>query len=364
MTDALFLCGALADPQLCAAVAGGVGARMPAVLHDHALRLDGRAVLEMPVPVPAPGQQVSGALVRPDAAARGRITAWHRAMGCHARSFRVHTDGGPVAATGWTRRLDDDARPWDGAQWQRVQAPLVVEAAPEILALCASLPRHDLTVRLPMVLAHAASRRTARSAGQSQARRVDSLRQRRPYGYFFGVAETDLRFERFDGSLSPVVRRAGFMMSDAVTVLPFDPVSGLVMLVEQFRYGPWLRDDPAPWLLEVIAGRIDPGETAETAARREAGEEARLTLRALVPIGGHYPSPGAVTEFVHAYVGLTDLSLTDEGIAGLDSEAEDIRAHVLSLEAALGLTESGQIRNGPTLVSLLWLARNRDRLCG
>ncbi|MCB2157335.1 MAG: NUDIX domain-containing protein, partial [Rhodobacteraceae bacterium] len=43
-----------------------------------------------------------------------------------------------------------------------------------------------------------------------------------------------------------------------------------VLLIEQFRMGPYARGDAEPWLIEAIAGRVDPGETPEDAARREA----------------------------------------------------------------------------------------------
>lgn len=82
-----------------------------------------------------------------------------------------------------------------------------------------------------------------------------------PYAGFFAVEVQDLRFRRFDGTVSAPVNRAGFVSGDAVTVMPYDPVRDRVLLIEQFRFGPHLRGDVNPWQLEVIAGRIDAGET-------------------------------------------------------------------------------------------------------
>ncbi|MBN8194773.1 ADP-ribose diphosphatase, partial [Bacillus sp. NTK074B] len=84
---------------------------------------------------------------------------------------------------------------------------------------------------------------------------------------FFAVIEDRLRHRRFGGGMSETVLRAAFLMSDAVTVLPYDPVRDRVMVGEQFRAGPFARGDRNPWSIEAIAGRIDAGEAPETAAR-------------------------------------------------------------------------------------------------
>ena len=105
--------------------------------------------------------------------------------------------------------------------------------------------------------------------------------QRQPYSGFFAVEEHDVSFQKFDGTYSPVVTRAVFVSSDAAIVLPYDPVTDRVLLVEQFRAGPYIRGDRYPWCLEPIAGLIDAGETPAQAALREAKEEAGLDLKGL-----------------------------------------------------------------------------------
>ena len=99
-----------------------------------------------------------------------------------------------------------------------------------------------------------------------------------PYTGFFAIEEQDLRFRRFDGSLSAPVHRAAFVSGDAVTVLPYDPLRDRVLVVEQFRFSPFVRGDANPWQLEAIAGRIDAGETPEQALVRELGEELAIDV--------------------------------------------------------------------------------------
>jgi len=204
--------------------------------------------------------------------------------------------------------------------------------------------------------APATQRRVARAGD------VAVLTRTEPYAGFFAVEEQDLRFRRFDGTLSDPVNRATFVAGDAVTVLPYDPVRDRVLLVEQFRVGPHLRGDANPWQLEAIAGRIDPGETVEATAIREAKEEAGIEINRLLPIAGYYPTPGAVTEFLYSYLALVDLPDSAIGTFGLATESEDIRVHLVSFDLLMALCASGEVGNAPTLLSALWLARERPAL--
>ena len=133
-------------------------------------------------------------------------------------------------------------------------------------------------------------------------------------------------------------------------------------MVEQFRPGAFGRGDPQPFTLEAIAGRIDLGETPQQAARREAAEEARVALQRLIPVASYYPSPGAKSEFVYSFVGLADLPDDAGGIAGMASEDEDIRAHVLAFEDLMALIRSGEGATGPLILTAFWLESRRGTL--
>ena len=121
------------------------------------------------------------------------------------------------------------------------------------------------------------------------------------------MEEHRLRHRRFDGGMSDALDRAVFTSGDAVTVLPFDPRAGTVLLIEQFRAAPYARRDPHPWCLETVAGRCDRPEPPEATARREAREEAGLELGRLERIAGYYPSPGIAAEYITAFVAEADL---------------------------------------------------------
>ncbi|MEM6589996.1 MAG: NUDIX hydrolase, partial [Pseudomonadota bacterium] len=108
--------------------------------------------------------------------------------------------------------------------------------------------------------------------------------------------------------------------------------------------------------------RVDAGESVQEAARRECQEEAGLRLHQLEHVSSHYFSPGASTEYYHCYIALTDLPDDAAGLGGLETEQEDIRTHVLSFDAAMGLLTTGEANIGPMILLLLWLERERPRL--
>jgi ADP-ribose pyrophosphatase len=220
--------------------------------------------------------------------------------------------------------------------------------------------------RLEALRVAAASRVRAAEAAPRSFRQgtgeVTLLARRQAHAGFFATEALDLRHRRFDGSMGPEITREVFVSGDAVTVLPYDPMRDRVLLVEQFRTGPYGRGDPLPWQLEAIAGRIDPGETPEAAARREAVEEAGLELGRLEKVAEYYPTPGAMTEYLYSYVALCDLPDGVAGIFGAADEAEDIKGHLIGFDALIAAVLAGEVANAPLILTALWLERERSRL--
>jgi len=282
----------------------------------------------------------------------------------------VETAEGPRDAVRYRPSSPPEAGgPWSLAEWEARHAPRWLAAAEEAMDYFGRIDAETLASRMSQIWLRAASRvraaaplpATVRSAATSQED-VETLVHSRPYGNYFTVVEKDLSFRRFDGSWSDPATRAGFVSGDAVTVLPYDPVADTALVIEQFRVGPHLRGDPMPWVLEPIAGRVEPDESVETTARREAQEETGLDLGTLHFISGHYPSPGMVAEYVYSYVAEAYLADQDGTVAGAAEENEDIRSHVVPLDSLIEMVRTGEVASGPLVISVLWLALNRDRL--
>jgi len=254
---------------------------------------------------------------------------------------------------------------YDGAETLR-EATLQVE---EIAGYFGNQSVEETRSRLPMIRARAASCARGETDPAPATLRWDwgrdavhVSRHTRPWTGFFTVEESDLSFRRFDGAMSPQISRAGFVSGDAAIVLPYDAKRDLVLLIEQFRFGPFLRHDTHPWLLEPIAGKVDAGETPENAAHREAREEAGLEIDRLELVSANYPSPGANSEFFYTYIGLCDLDPAMQGVGGLADEHEDIKSHVIPFARLLELLSSGEVNCGPLVLLALWVQLNRSRL--
>ena len=250
------------------------------------------------------------------------------------------------------------------------QDAIAAEIALQILQAPAETDAALLAWRLPMMGIWAGSRLRARAMAPSgqgvvPLRPADALRTQQrsqPFLGFFGVERQVLTHALHQGGQTAPLTREAFLSGDAAVMLPWDPVRDRVLVIEQFRMAPALRGDPQPWLLEPIAGRVDAGETPEAAILREAQEEAGLDVTRLFPAFHAYPSPGALCEFLYHYVGIADLPDGCAGIHGLDSEAEDIRGHLMDRATLSALVDAGQIANGPLATLSLWLDARVDRL--
>jgi ADP-ribose pyrophosphatase len=176
----------------------------------------------------------------------------------------------------------------------------------------------------------------------------------------YSVRRLQLQHRLFAGGWSEVLTREVFDRGDAVGVLPWDPRRDELVMLEQFRAGA-LRGDDSPWMLELVAGVVEAGESDTDVARRESAEEAALALQDLEPIACYYPSAGACSEQVRLYLGRVD-SEGVGGVHGADGEGEDIRVHVLPRRQVMEWLAAGRISNGHTLVALQWLCIHGDAL--
>jgi len=180
------------------------------------------------------------------------------------------------------------------------------------------------------------------------------------YSGFFRLEKYRLRHELFAGGWSPAINRECLERGHAVAVLPYDPQRDQVVMIKQFRVGA-LEQRDGPWLLEIVAGIIGPGESKLEVARREAMEEAGCDLLDILPVCEYLVSPGGSTESIMLYCGRVDTAGIG-GVHGLAEEHEDIRVLVLPSDAALGLLHSGRVLSATTLIALQWLALRREQL--
>ena len=173
--------------------------------------------------------------------------------------------------------------------------------------------------------------------GQVSSRRI----------YTGRVLNLDVDGVRFpDGSTGEleIIRHPG-----ASAVVPFlsDPRGSdpQILLIRQYRYA------AGQHLLEIPAGRLDPGESPEACAHRELREETGCTSGRVELLTTIYTTPGFIDERIHLF-------LATELVRGDSSRESDefIEVETVTLSQGLGLIEKGTIVDGKTVVALLYAA--------
>ncbi len=368
----LFFYGTLRDPAMLEAVLGRAvdpGALEPAAAEDHVAR---RLVDEdYPMLVPAPGRRAEGVLLAGATEADIDRIAFFEEAEYALAPITVATARGPAEALCFrgTDKPKAATAEWDFDAWWQHHRPAALEATREYMDHFGRMSAAELDAVWPGIRNRAHQRVRARASeprlGAIRSgfgpEDVATLDRTRAFTGFAAVQEIRLSHRRFDGGWTPPLARTAVAYGDAVTVLPYDPRCDRVLLIEQFRTAPFVRGDRNPWCIEVVAGRVDRAEDAAETARREAEEEAGLTLGRLAGFGAYYPTPGLDCENITGFVGEAGLG-HEGGLHGLASENEDIRALVLGFDAAMAAVADGAVNTGPALISLLWLAANRARL--
>jgi ADP-ribose pyrophosphatase len=189
--------------------------------------------------------------------------------------------------------------------------------------------------------------------------------QTRAWSGRFAVDLIRFRHRRFDGAMSEPRTWELWRRGRAVGLVPYDPITDSVVLIEQFRL-PALVAGLAPVMVEIPAGLIEDGEDPEPAMHRELHEEMRLEADRLHRIGTFLLTAGASDETVEIFVGrVTAPKAGPDGIAGTagaENEGEDIRTRVWPAGKAIDHAIAGDFPNSVTTIGLLWLAAKRDTL--
>ncbi len=117
---------------------------------------------------------------------------------------------------------------------------------------------------------------------------------------------------------------------------------GKILLVRQFRY-PYKEE-----ILEIPAGKLNPGESPEQTAIRELEEEGGIKAGRVEKMFEVYPTPGYTDEIIRIYRAL-DIEETD---AHLD-EDEFLECVWLTKDELREMIKKGEIKDAKTLIALL-----------
>ena len=179
------------------------------------------------------------------------------------------------------------------------------------------------------------------------------------YNGHFKLSKYELSHEKYNGDTTPLLQRELVGRNDAVAMVAYDPVTDEVVLVEQFRIGAMAEDQP--WLIEIVAGLIDEGESPEQVTIRESKEEIGCAPSKLIKIAGFYTSPGGISEWVHLYIGKISVEELDEA-GGLEEEGEDIKIIVVPASDVPYMLSTGEVRSAIAIIGLQWFVMNRENI--
>ncbi|CAN7528193.1 NUDIX domain-containing protein [Phenylobacterium sp. LjRoot225] len=146
----------------------------------------------------------------------------------------------------------------------------------------------------------------------------------------------------------------------AAAVLAYDPARRTALMVSQPR-APVIWADGPPELLEAIAGMLD-GEDPQVCVRREAMEEAGVTLGEVEPLGVAFPSPGVSSERMHLFLAAYSLRDRVADGGGVDGEDENITVMEIPLAQLWAQVEAQEIQDLKTLTLILALRVRRPEL--
>jgi ADP-ribose pyrophosphatase len=184
------------------------------------------------------------------------------------------------------------------------------------------------------------------------------------YDGFYQMEKYYIKHTLFGGGWSGEFTRELFRRTNCVAVLLYDPDADKVVLIEQFRIGAAITvNTERAWLVEIVGGAIDEGETPEEVARRESQEEAGCDILELTLINRFYTTPGGSSELISLFYGRVD-STQVGGIHGLDHEDEDIMVCAVPFDEVYRMLEEGEIESGIAIVAIQWLALHREGLRG
>jgi nudix-type nucleoside diphosphatase (YffH/AdpP family) len=180
--------------------------------------------------------------------------------------------------------------------------------------------------------------------------------KKRVFDGFLKMDEAEVSYERLNGSMGKPVRRLCVERGDSVALIVYRRDTQAIILVRQFKY-PTFEKGPG-WLIEAMAGSIDPGETPEAAAKRETLEEIGYAVENLEFIARFYVTPGGSSERIFLYyaeVGSADKIAAGGGVASEGEDIELIEFPMADLDRLLR-----EVEDAKTLVGLYWLQKRNQ----
>ena len=144
--------------------------------------------------------------------------------------------------------------------------------------------------------------------------------------------------------------REAYDRGNGSVILLYSKSAKSVILIRQFRLPTYVNGNSSGMLIEACAGLLDK-DNPEDCIRRETEEETGYKVSDVKKIYEAYMSPGSVTEILYFFVAEYSKTMKVNEGGGVDKH-EDIDVLELPFEKALAMIESGEIKDGKTIMLL------------
>ena len=166
---------------------------------------------------------------------------------------------------------------------------------------------------------------------------------------WYVLRKTTFDFQGRDG-IWRTMSRETYDRGNGATILLYSTVKKTVVLTRQFRFPAYVNEHDG-LLIETCAGLLDQDDP-HTCIRKETEEETGYRIENVRKVFEAFMSPGSVTERLHFFVGeYSDQDKVSEG-GGLEAEGEEIEVLELPLDEALAMIDTGEIKDGKTIMLL------------
>ena len=160
-------------------------------------------------------------------------------------------------------------------------------------------------------------------------------------------------FTRKDGSRQ-VQSREAYDRGNGATILLYNKAQRTVVLTRQFRLPTFVNGNETGFLIEACAGLLDK-DNPEDCIRRETEEETGYRITDVKKIFEAYMSPGSVTEIIHFFIAGYTREMQVSAGGGVAHEEENIEVLELDVDEAMHMIETGEIRDGKTILLLQYI---------
>lgn len=170
---------------------------------------------------------------------------------------------------------------------------------------------------------------------------------------WYTLKKVTFTIQKKNGSVEQQSREA-YDRGNGAVILLYNKTSGTVILTRQFRLPTFINGNPSGMMIEACAGLLD-NDNPEECIKRETEEETGYQISHVKKIFEAYMSPGSVTEILHFFIAeySKEMKIADGG--GLEDEGEDIEVLELSVNDALAMIESGEIKDAKTIMLLQYV---------